>query len=129
MTDPDYSPAYQDEYQRLWHEAAARAEAAEAERDTARAAHAISADLFVAAEAEVARLNHENGKLEEEARALAEVAAAGNEREKTLEAENGLLRDTLAGILYDLNNGDDPGRGQLDAARDKLAPSATGGDA
>lgn len=31
MTDPDYSPAYQDEYQRLWHEAAARAEAAEAE--------------------------------------------------------------------------------------------------
>lgn len=27
----DYSPAYQDEYQRLWHEAAARAEAAEAE--------------------------------------------------------------------------------------------------
>ena len=23
MLDPDYSPAYQDEYQRLWHEAAA----------------------------------------------------------------------------------------------------------
>ena len=28
--DPDYSPDYQDEYQRLWHEAAGRADAAEA---------------------------------------------------------------------------------------------------
>lgn len=29
--DPDYSPAYQDEYQRLWHKAAAQRDAAEAE--------------------------------------------------------------------------------------------------
>jgi hypothetical protein len=27
MTDPDYSPAYQDEYQRLWHKAAAERDA------------------------------------------------------------------------------------------------------
>lgn len=30
LSDPDYSPAYQDEYQRLWHEASSRAERAEA---------------------------------------------------------------------------------------------------
>ena len=31
--DPDYSPAYQDEYQRLWHEAQAKLLRAEEERD------------------------------------------------------------------------------------------------
>ena len=79
--DPDYSPDYQDEYQRLWHEAAARAEAAEAElarlreeRDDARvmtriantraseereelhAARVLSSAREEAAEAECARL-------------------------------------------------------------------------
>lgn len=36
--DPDYSPKYQDEYQRLWHQAAADLARAAAERDAFKAA-------------------------------------------------------------------------------------------
>jgi hypothetical protein len=36
--DPDYTPAYQDEYQRLWHVAAEQAKTAEARADTLEAA-------------------------------------------------------------------------------------------
>lgn len=61
--DPDYSPDYQDEYQRLWHEAAARAEAAEAEvarlrKDNAALAGIIARRLLAedgAAESPVAQ--------------------------------------------------------------------------
>ena len=44
-----------------------------AERDTINREWGVCASRMVAAEAEVARLNHENGKLEEEARALREA--------------------------------------------------------
>ena len=59
MSDPDYSPAYQDEYQRLWHEAAARAEAAEAERDEwkqAASGRTVSCSNCETTEAEIVRL-------------------------------------------------------------------------
>ncbi len=36
MSDSDYSPAYQDEYQRLWHKSAARVQELEAENDRLR---------------------------------------------------------------------------------------------
>jgi len=59
VSDPDYSPAYQDEYQRLWHEAAARAEAAEAERDEwkqAASGRTVSCSNCETTEAEIVRL-------------------------------------------------------------------------
>lgn len=49
MNDPDYSPAYQDEYQRLWHEAAASAQILENERN-------VALDRITALEAERGRL-------------------------------------------------------------------------
>jgi TolA-binding protein len=36
VSDPDYLPAYQDEYQRLWHEAAAERDALRAENERLR---------------------------------------------------------------------------------------------
>jgi hypothetical protein len=54
--DPDYTPAFQDEYQRLWHEAAARAD--RAENDLLNESHAYerAMERAEAAEARVAQL-------------------------------------------------------------------------
>lgn len=120
LRDPDYSPAYQDEYQRLWHEAAARAEAAEAdvarlerERDEERVLHDAwrrDSDAYKdrwtaeqakrwAAEAEVARQAEWIKRVSSTATDAATAADASEARVARL--RDGLRPENLARLFHE----------------------------
>jgi hypothetical protein len=109
--DPDYSHAYQDEYQALWHAASARAKAAEAERDEAlrRVAAYEQYDVWQGLAAENRRLEAEVARLRETLRLARQDIITVN----TAAWDSSRGEAALAAITA------------IDAA---LAPSATGGD-